>query len=228
MNPESEVEILLYNWLKEKGIYVKEIFFNRTNKVNARVFTTTGLNRKPDFIVKINRGYGEEYIAVEIKDNNRSAQVYDAGKILEYYDNYTAGKTIYYIDCESIKISYFIIATQGSIESKLLNSTRELEIEHNALHTGRAFQLACGNEPEFEWNGTSQLYRNLLSAFRIYRKDKKIIKSGGPGLGILTSKIRIECDKDGNISYPNENQPHMFIMNFNNYNPNYITKWGCR
>jgi hypothetical protein len=257
MKPEEETEIILYNWLKEKGAYVQEIYFNRMNKINAPVFTTTGVNKKPDFVIKINRGYGEEYIAVEIKDNNRSAQVYDAGKILMYYDNYLTGETIYYINNKSIKISYFLIATQGSIEAKLFNKSRELQLESNIWdHSDRATQVNWGNEPSLEWNGTSQFFRNLLSTFRTYRKDKKIIKLGGPGLGILTSKIEplyteikrtaerineikrlnettgtnfplsiYEIDRDKCI---NNNQPHIFIMNFNNYNPNYKIKWGCR
>lgn len=257
MKPEEETEIILWVWLKTRGKYVKEIYFNRINQLNAPVFTTTGINKKPDFLIKIDRGYGIEFIAVEIKDNNRSAQVYDAGKIFMYYENYVNKNTIYYINNEEIKINYFLIATQGSVEAKLFNKSRELQLESNVWdHSDRYSQVNFGNEPSLEWNGTSQFLRNIFSTFRTYRKDKNIIKIGGPAIGILTSKIepkyteiirseeRIKEIKLLNEKYGtnfplniceinrteciNLNQPYIFIMNYNNYNSNYKSKWGCR
>jgi len=58
--------------------------------------------------------------------------------------------------------------------------------------------------------------RELLNG--AYKKDKKILE--GPGLGILISDI--------NSNGESLNKPFMFIMNYNNYNPNYKSKWGCR
>lgn len=229
IKPEEKVEIMLWDWLKTKSNdIVEEVYFNRINKLNAPVFTTSGINKKPDFLIKIDMGYGIKYIAVEIKDNNRSANVYDSSKILMYYDNYRTNKTLYYINEKQISIDFFVIATQGSIKSKLFNEDRELRIESNKLHIGREKQVACGNEPEYEWNGTSQFLRTIFSNFRIYRKEKKIIKSGGPGLGILTSKISLIQNKKRVPEFINMNQPHIFIMNYNNYNLNYKIKWGCR
>lgn len=223
MNPESEVEIILWDWLMTKGKYIKKIYFNRKNELEAPTFTTTGLNKKPDFVIEINRGYGKEYIAVEIKDNKKSAQVYDAGKILMYYNNYRIGTTKYYINNEEIKISYFVIATQGSVESKLLNETRDTQVDINSLHNGREKQVAFGNEPKYEWNGSSQFLRNLFATFRQYRKDNDLKDIGGSGIGILTSELKEEDGK-----FVNLNKPHLFIMNYNNYNKQYKSKWGCR
>jgi hypothetical protein len=226
---ESDVEIMLCKWLKEKGTYIEQIYFNRKNTFTAFIFTTTGLNRKPDFIIKINRGYGDEYIAVEIKDNTKSSQVYDSNKILEYYENYRTGKTIYYIDNQSIQIKYFVVATQGSPESKLLNDSMEREIINNLFDLGghRKGMVNFGNEPEFEWNATSQFLRNLFALFRKHRKDNDLKDTGGSAIGILTSEIKEEF-KEGFPIYISSKIPYIFIMNYNNYNSNYKAKWGCR
>ena len=230
LKPEANVEILLFNWLKKYGVYVKDIYFNRKNTVTANIFTTTGISKKTDFIIKINRGYGEEYIAIEIKDNSKSSQVYDSNKIIEYYDNYRTKKTTYYINNESIKIKYFLVATQGSPNAKLLNNNMEKEIINNMFDLGghRKGMVNFGNEPEFEWNASSQFLRNLFSLFKKYRKDNGLKESGGPAIGILTSEIKkIIIDKDTSI-YESSKYPFMFIMNYNNYNPDYKAKWGCR
>ena len=104
MNPEEESEIVLWDWLKTKGINVKEVYFNRINKLNAPTFQTSGLNKKPDFIVKIDRGYGTEFIAIEIKNTKNSRNVHDSGKILLYYENFILKKTKYLIDGKEIEV----------------------------------------------------------------------------------------------------------------------------
>ena len=88
MNKEEEVEIILWDWLKTKSKFVKEIYFNRKNKINAPTFQTKGLNKKPDLIILFNRNYGDEYIAVEVKATTKSRNIYDGVKILNYYKNY--------------------------------------------------------------------------------------------------------------------------------------------
>lgn len=230
LKPEEKAEILLYKWLKNNGTFIKEIYFNRKNTITANVFTTTGINRKPDFVIKINRGYGDEYIAVEIKDNSKSSQVYDSNKILEYYENYRTGKTIYYVDNQSIQIRYFLVATQGSPDAKLLNDSIEIEVKSNIFDIGghRKNMVNFGNEPEWEWNGSSQFLRNLFALFRKHRKDNNLKDVGGSAIGILTSQLIIEQKKDESVIFNSSKVPYMFIMNYNDYNPNYKVKWGCR
>lgn len=230
MKPEREVEIKLWNWLMTKSSYVKKVYFNSINEVNAQVFKVHGVKKKPDLIIKFDRGFGIEYAVIEVKNNSKSSQVYDAKKILNiYYDNYLKKKTAYTIDGGLVNINYFLVATQGSIYAKLLNERNEIQIQSNCFNFGkfRKQQVNFGNEPEFEWNGTSQYFRNLLASFKDYRKENKIITEGGPGLGILTSKINLGKGPPNEIFKCSE-EPHIFIMNFNNYNPNYKIKWGCR
>ena len=39
-----------------------------------------------------------EYIVVEVKSSKKGKDVYDASKIIDYYDDYFSGKAKYYID----------------------------------------------------------------------------------------------------------------------------------
>jgi len=221
MKPEEEVEVILWDWLKTKSKFVKEIYFNRKNILDAPVFTTQGINKKPDFLIKIDRGYGIEFVAVEIKDNSKSAQVHDASKILMYYENYRTGATEYFIDKVKIKLNHFVIATQSSPNGGLYKKEKEGLLIDNIKDTSddswRKSLSQCGNEPLFEWAGTSQFQRHLFSTFRQYRKEK-ILKEGTASLGILIAKIY----SDGST----KKEPYLFIMNYNRHliKP----KWGCR
>lgn len=229
--PEKIIELKLWDWLKTKGNFVKEVYFNNSkNALDWKYFSVNGDQHKPDFIVKIDRGFGIEYIAIEIKDNSKNSQVYDATKILNlYYKKYLNKETIYLIENKEININYFLIATQGSPEGKLLNSDNKIEsniFDVNISH--RANLVNFGHEPEYEWNVTSQFTRQLFSLFRQFRLEEKIIKKGGPAIGILTSEILLSWQQNDFPEYICSNIPKMFIMNYNNYNLKSKAKWGCR
>jgi len=34
MKPEEKAEIILWDWLKTKGTYIEEVYFNRKNELN--------------------------------------------------------------------------------------------------------------------------------------------------------------------------------------------------
>jgi hypothetical protein len=231
IKPEEAVELKLWDWLKTKSKYVNEIYFNRKNIINSPVFTLKGLKKTPDFVIKIDRGYGTEYIVMEIKNNLKSSQVYDASKILNlYYDNYIKKLTRYFINNEEIKINHFVIATQGSKNAKLLNDNVDIEITSNKWHINnsvphhRTELVNLGHEPEWEWNGSSQFLRRLFSDFRQYRDKNNLKCIPSPSLGILTSKI----DISDNGAFYCDNEPFLFIMSYNDYNQQFKSKWGCR
>jgi hypothetical protein len=106
---EKEVEIILWDWLRTKGINIKQIYFNRKNILNSPIFNTSGINEKPDFIISFDRGFGIEYIGIEIKCCDKSKNVHDSGKILLYYENYFSQKTKYFIEGKEIKIKHFAV-----------------------------------------------------------------------------------------------------------------------
>ena len=124
MKPEEKVEIILWAWLKTKGKFIEEIYFNRINKLNAPIFTTKGINKKPDLIVKINDGFGIKYYALEVKNSSHSKNILQSYKILwKYHHNYITKKTIYLINNKEIKLKGLLIATNKDRKSTRLNSS---------------------------------------------------------------------------------------------------------
>ena len=268
IKPEAQIEIMLWDWLKTKSKYLKEVYFNNSkNALGWKYFTVKGDQHKPDLVVSFDKGFGLEYIAIEVKDNKKNAQVYDATKIINlYYENQMNNLTTYFIEDNPIKIKYFLIATQGSKEGKILN-TNDIIISNRFDFGGHRENLVnFGNEPEYEWSDTSQFTRNLFNSFKQYRNKHKLTKLGGEAIGILTTNIEpkeemksltegelldakkiiddFEKETGKKLNFTEEQlkkekiinnkkcilseNPYMFIMNYNNYNPNYKAKWGCR
>lgn len=218
MKPEEQTEIILWDWLKTKRKHIKEIYFNRTNKLNWKTFTTTGINKKPDFIISFDKGFGIEYIAIEVKNATSSKSVLDSGKILDYYENYFLGNTKYFINNIEIKINHFVVATQNSIKGFLFNTDKE--IINNLEHPNdewRKTNAKYGLEPKFEYSETSRFQRILWNEFRRMR-EKLNIKEGA-SIGLLISEIF----EDGSTN----NIPYLFIMRYN-VMKNRKNKWGAR
>jgi len=198
MNPEEESEIVLWDWLKTKGINVKEVYFNRINKLNAPTFQTSGLNKKPDFIVKIDRGYGTEFIAIEIKNTKNSRNVHDSGKILLYYENFILKKTKYLIDGKEIEVKHFVVATEKSKEGKLFNEDDTIISNQDSSDEWRKTNSKLKLIPEFEYQRTSDFLRRLWAEWRTLRKKLDFKES--PSIGIL-------------IANPTkDNNPHLFSI----------------
>ena len=159
------------------------IYFNRKNKLGVPTFQTKGINKKPDFIISFDRGYGVEYVALEIKNATSSKSVLDSGKILDYYENYYLDKTNYFINNQEIKINHFVIATQNSINGFLFNTDKE--IINNLEHPNDAWRKTnakYGLEPKFEYNETSRFQRNLWNQFRRLREKLGIKEGASIGL----------------------------------------------
>ena len=216
IKPEEKVEIILWDWLKTKSKFVEEVYFNRVNKLNAPVFTTKGINKKPDLIIKINRGYGIKFIAIEVKSSEQSKNIHDAQKILDYYKKYITKKTKYYINNLEIKINHFVVATENSPkgflfkdETIVIDNTKSNDIWRK---TNSKYQL----EPQKEYSLTSMFVRSLWANFRFFRKENDNLNlTEKPSLGILMSNFAEE-----------DFSPYLMIMNYNDYLKK--IKWGAR
>lgn len=125
MKPEVKTEIVLWNWLKTESEFTKEIYFNRKNIISAPIFKIIGVMEKPDFILKIDNGYGIKYAVLEIKDSSSSLNVLKGSKVIDkYFKNYIEKKTEYLIDNKKININYFLIATQSSVKGHLFKKEK--------------------------------------------------------------------------------------------------------
>jgi len=184
MKPEERAEIILWDWLKTKGKFVNEIYFNRVNKLNAPVFTTKGINRKPDFIIKINRGFGEEYIALEIKTGS-DRNIHDSNKILMYYENYIKHDTKYYINDKEINIQHFCVASLNSINGCLFNSSDWISNLNMSSDVYRNQSSEFGFLPEWETQRTSDYQRRLWSEWRNFKRRIHLERKELPSIGIL-------------------------------------------
>jgi len=212
IKPEEKAEIILWDWLKTKNKYIEEVYFNRTNKLNAPVFSTKGINKKPDFIIKINRGYGIEYIIVEIKNSKNSRDVHDSGKILMYYENYINKHTKYFIGENQIFISHFAIATENSPKGRLFRKDDEqIKNYDNKDDLWRKINSKLNLIPRFEYIRTSDFQRRLWAEWRNLKKRLNIERKNLPSIGIIISSPKIDLF------------PYLFTMWWTKKN-----KWGQR
>jgi len=222
MNPEREVEIKLWDWLKTKSNNVKEVYFNSVNEVNAPVFKVIGNCKIPDLIVRFENSYTKkyEYMAIEVKDASKSINVRNGTKIYsEYLKNYIENKTKYFIKDKEIQIKHFSLATQYSPEGHLKNNEK---LEFNDRVRGQSF--GNKNVPFFEFISTKEIYRGMLSDYSANRKSKKLISIPLPSLGILISDVLLNFDMT-----ELETQPGMKgnpIYQCTTYNPNGNKKRG--
>ena len=215
MKPEEKAEIILWDWLKPtKENNVKTIYFNRKNEINAPVFTTSGVNKKPDFLILINRGYGNEIIGTEIKDSSSAKNIHDSGKILMYYENYISGKTKYFIDGQEIKINHFAVMSNESPKGKLFLDDNELITNEKSSDGWRATNSKLNLMPKQEYQRTSDFLRGLWSKWRTTKKELQLEKTKLPSIGII-------------ISNPNQdNSPYFFCQTYVDYSNK--KSWGQR
>lgn len=212
MRKERGVEIKLYNWIKSNASNKVEIFFNSINEVGCVIFTTRGKVNKPDLIIKVDRGFGNEYIAIEVKTSDTDRNVLDSGKILDYYLDYVTKETAYYINCEEIKIKYFVVATENSINGFLFKN--ESNIVNNLTYKPQTKMLAeMGILPSMEYERTRQFTRDLVATFSRFRKNIELTEK--PSLGILTS------------DFWKDKSPYLFVISYIDYLGK-KSKWGQR
>jgi len=215
MKPEAKVEIFLWDWLKIKGRYVEEVYFNReteeVKEVKGKIFRIEGDTKKPDLIIKLNKGYGNEYYAVEVKDNSQSINVLKGSKIIDlYFKNYASNKTKYFINTEEIKIKGFLLATQSSIRGYLYNQE---DIKDNWKADKNSSRYKVSKEykiiPRKEGSRTFDFIRQLWSEYGKIRNNYDIKCS----LGIIIANSE------------NKFRPAMMITNYSEKNKKWGQKW---
>lgn len=216
IKPERQTEIILWDWLKTRSETVKRIFFNSKNEISAMTFTVRGTQKKPDLLVEIDRGYGLEYIAVEVKTSEDSRAIHDANKIQDYYMDYVTKRTTYYIDNITIKINHFAIATENSLKGFLFEGEDKLAIKDNTTESEshRIVSASYGLIPKKEYSRTCDFVRSLWSSWR--RSCKVNLDNEKPSIGIIISNPRAD---------PN---PYLFTMIYVDWLKDKKSKWGQR
>lgn len=168
LKPEQKAEIILWDWLRNYG----DVYFNRENVIKCKIFRVEGDNREiPDFIFKTTIFNKQEYIAIEIKDGDRSSNVRDGNKIFsKYLLNYYNKKTKYFIEDKEIKISRFFIATQYSVDGHLFGTGDDIVSNDCAIENNWNGRIV----PQYEYSRTKDYGRNLLHDYSMWRKENKI------------------------------------------------------
>lgn len=199
---EQDVEIILWDWLKTKSQFIEEVYFNRKNELGMKVFSVKGNLRRPDFIIKLNQGFGMKYIPVEVKSSKHSKDILDARKIIDYYFLYVKEETKYFIDNESIKISHFVIGTENSKKGYLFKNENLIDNLSDKESKSKYYVASIGIIPRFEGNRTFEFVRGLWSWFKDIRKEYK----EKCGLGILIADVNDNYKPKIMISSYNENK----------------------
>jgi hypothetical protein len=209
MKPEEEAEIILWDWLKTKGESIEEIYFNRENKLNWKKFKIQGEIKKiPDFVLKINNGYGIKYYAVEVKSSENSKNILNASKILDIYlKNYLNKTTKYFIEDKEIFINGFLIATDKSPQGYLFKKEDWIDntIKDEGLSKYNA-SIKYKIIPLKEGNRTFEFIRFLWEIYSKIRND-------------------YETKLDVGIIIGNESIPYMMITSYYNKNKRWTQRW---
>ena len=171
INPEEGAEIILWDWLKTKASIIDGIYFNRKNKINEKIFTVSGIKEKPDFILKINDGYGIKFYAVEIKDCSKSINVLAGNKIMRYFKNYASEKTKYIIDGKETKINGFLLATQNSPKGFLFDNEYIVDNLSDPNKKSKCVAAKYKIIPQKEGNRTFEFIRTIWNVYNEFRND---------------------------------------------------------
>jgi len=211
MKPEEKAEIILWDWLKTKSKNIEKIYFNRINKLNSPVFTTKGVHKKPDLIIKLNDGYKTKYYAIEVKSSENSKNILQASKILDkYLTNYLKHKTAYFINGGEIQLDGFLIASEKSLKGHLFK--KESWIDNTSKEGGESkYNVATKYNiiPKKEGSRTFEFIRFLWENYSKFRNTfiNKL------DVGIVIGNF------EDNFS------PHIFITNFNHKKNRWTQRW---
>ncbi len=211
MKPEEKTEIILWDWLKTKSKNVKEIYFNRTNLLNAPIFKVIGDQKKPDLIIKIDDGWGIKYYAIEVKPSEKSKDILRAYKILDtYFHNYILKKTTYLIDEKEINLNGFLIATDKSPLGYLFK--QETFIDNTIKEDGESKYNAAVKYkiiPKKEGNRTFEFVRFLWEIYSKSRNDYEEKLDIGILIGNFEDKFN----------------PYIMITNYYKKNKRWTQRW---
>lgn len=182
--PEEVSEILIWDWLKNKGQNVKEVYFNRENKLGWKKFRVEGSQKKPDFIIECYYQDKLFYVAVEVKSINNSRDILSASKIIDVYcKNYEDKITKYFIENKEIIIDSFLIATENSRIGYLFETENLLDNLSDTQSTSKHYVTKLGLIPRYEGNRTFEFVRTLWNQY------SKIRTKTSPAIGILIANL---------------------------------------
>lgn len=216
MNTETKVEIKLFDWLIKNGV---EVYFNRTIKElnNKNIFTTTQ-KEKPDLILYSHKL--KKYIAVEVKVAKKN-NIRDSRKIIYYQQEYQKKNTQihlafsndlnkYFIEGKEVNISFFIVATENSINGSLMYEDA-IESPHN--EEWHKILQQTRNEPIKEHPYTKEFTRSLWNSWKTKPNIKKPYDSG---IGVLLSSLL-----DADI----KRKPMIFVQEYNVNKKRWCVRW---
>jgi hypothetical protein len=201
MKPEEKAEIILWDWFKTQSKNIEEIYFNRKNELDWKIFKVVGKSRKiPDMILKINDGYGIKFCVVEIKDASKSMNVLRGCKVIDtYFKNYIEKKTRYLIDDKEVKIDYFTIASQSSLKGYLFKE--ETFVDNSSDEESKSKILASIKYKIIPLKEGNRTYEFIRFLWRIYAELRQNYEEKC-GLGIIIG------NSEKNFA------PHLMITNY--------------
>jgi len=194
LKPEEKAEIILWDWLRNYG----EVYFNRKNSVNSKLFKVKGISTEIPDLLLITELFGKkEIFAIEVKNGDKGSNIRQANKIFyKYLLNYILGKTKYFVEDKEVKIDRFLVATQHSPEGHLFGYG-DL-IQANGCSTKNKWLNKI--VPKLEFVRTKDFGRIIIQNYSEYRaKYEKKNKSkyiGGPSIGWLISDIIFNFNED--------------------------------
>jgi hypothetical protein len=189
MKPEERAEIILWDWLKTKSSAIREVYFNRENKLGWKTFRVEGLQKKPDLIIEYDKGYGSEFIIVEVKPSDKSLDILRGSKIYDVYlKNYVEGLTRYFIEKKEIKINHFLIGTDNSINGYLFKNEPIIDNLSSTESKSKHYAASIGIIPKKEGGRTFEFIRFLWNEYGKIRNNYPQKLS----LGILIGDISDE------------------------------------
>lgn len=204
MNAETKVEIKLFDWFIRNNI---QVWFNRNIKElnNKNVFKTSTIE-KPDMIIYSNKI--NKYIAIEVKVAEKK-NIRDSRKIIYYQQQYKNGVK-YYIEDKEINISFFIVATENSIDGSLMY---EDAIESPHDEKWHKILQQTKNEPSKEHPYTKEFTRALWNSWKTKPNKKEPLDSG---IGVLLSSLL-----DADI----KRKPMIFVQEYNVNKKRWCVRW---
>lgn len=185
MKPEEEAELIIWDWLKTKARFVKEVYFNRVNSLGWKKFRVEGLQKKPDFVVEIDQGYGKQYLVIEVKSSENSKDILNSRKILHYLESYQKKETRYFIEDKEIKIKHFLIATENSKKGYLFWNETLINNLCDVEAKSKVYVTKLGIIPKHEGNRTFEFIRTLWNIYGDTRNEYE----ERCGVGILIADI---------------------------------------
>jgi len=180
---EVKVKVTLSAWLEPYF----EVYWDRDEGQDYPTFTTKGVNRKPDLFLRSRKNPQWFQTLIEVKKADDSRGIKTGSKIIDYYNNYTQGKTQYFIEEEKLRPKYFLLGTQKSINGHLYE--RELFAPPPTPGGEREKATEMHLIPKLEYQRTFDLVRTLWKDW----KDR----SPPTTLGVLLSNVL-----DGDIDIP--------------------------